>query len=59
MSTTFTCEVCQSTYEKIRSEKEVEAEFQSIFDPLGEASMPRAVVCDDCFQAMRPMWEGR
>lgn len=42
---TFTCELCEETFEKGWTDEEAEAEFEALFpdDP------PRAVVCEDCF----------
>lgn len=51
MPETFTCVMCGGTYEKGWSDEEARAEREALFGKTPERD---AVVCDECFQKIRP-----
>ncbi len=46
---TFTCAICKGTFNKIRSDEEVRAEYAQRFPEQHAAGEERIVVCEDCF----------
>jgi len=52
MQDTFTCEMCNKTYEKGWSEEESTKEMRESWGDLPQEH--RSVVCDDCFQKIDP-----
>ena len=53
----YTCAKCNNTYEKGWSDEEAENEYASNFKAAADSGEPRAMVCDDCYQAMRVVYE--
>lgn len=50
----YTCELCHETFERTRSDEDALAESRKLF---GEVEMSElAIVCDDCFKKLEPMW---
>jgi hypothetical protein len=58
MAETFSCEYCRQTFEKTRSDDEMDAEARAlfgtvhVFTSLSSKDPDMAVVCDECFKAM-------
>jgi hypothetical protein len=51
MGSTYTCEACHGTFSKGWSDDEALAEAVGLFGAIPVEE--QAVVCDDCFNAMR------
>jgi hypothetical protein len=47
---TFTCAICKGTFNKIRSDEEVAAEYKERFPEAHVAVEEHIVVCEDCFR---------
>jgi len=55
MSDTYKCAACDGVFEKEWSDDEAMDESRDLFGDVPQSNL--AVVCDDCFKAMSPMWE--
>ena len=55
MSESYRCGKCGETYEREWSDEEAMNESTELFGDLPASDL--AIVCDDCFKAMSPMWE--
>lgn len=49
----YTCSMCGETYEKEWSDEEADKECEELFG-VTKADVACDVVCDDCFQLIRP-----
>lgn len=54
MANTYTCAMCHGTFNSGRSEDAAEAEYAAVFPNESASQEPRDVVCDDCWQKIRP-----
>lgn len=52
---TYTCGNCGKTFEKGWSDEEARAEYQQNFPET--QGHPEALVCDDCYRAIREWWK--
>lgn len=50
----YECAICHEVFAKTWSDEEADAEYRELFPGAAARREPRDVVCEDCFQQIKP-----
>lgn len=53
---TFTCSLCHETFERVRSEEDVQAEYKELWPWEYAQGMEKDIICHPCFTDVMNWW---